>query len=173
MSIQCGTATAVITDGTLLAFCPSFEPSLDDTALAHKIESWDLTRVKRYLVKRGVIIPDDIEDLEREYKRFLFLSCSTRHTVPISRRVDEMWHAHILFTQDYVKFGHTLGGYIHHCPAVEDSERQQLAKAYDATLSLYSRYFGAPSPQWWPPASQVCLGADGEGGCSNQCSKED
>jgi hypothetical protein len=59
--------------------------------------------------------------------------------------IDEMWHAFILYTPDYMKFCHKyFGGYIHHQPTTEaekkevrtkedvlNSKRKQYEKVYD------------------------------------------
>ncbi|QLH43881.1 MAG: hypothetical protein HWD59_15100 [Coxiellaceae bacterium] len=47
-----------------------------------------------------------------------------------SRDIDEIWHAHILHTQDYTEFCEKLFGfYLHHCPShivkLKDQEKSQ------------------------------------------------
>ena len=44
--------------------------------------------------------------------------------VPVDRRVDEFWHAHILFTQDYAAMCKAVAGqFLHHRPSILDEAR--------------------------------------------------
>ena len=127
--------------------------------LLSKIMSWDITRVKKYLVNRGKVASHLVDELETEYKRFIFLNIAYRgEIIPIAGAVDELWHAHILFTRDYSAFCNTVNGeYIHHNPTVDDEEKEALGSAYsDNTLTLYKKTFGELNENVWRPGLPVC-----------------
>lgn len=89
-----------------------------------------------------------------EYKRFIYLIMTQTGTVLTpSEDVDEVWHLHLIYTQDYWgRFcGETLKRPIHHGPtqggAAEDS---RYMDCYRRTLEIYEREFGPPPPDVWP-----------------------
>ncbi len=98
----------------------------------------------------------------KEYRRFLYMAAMhTRNTslVP-SADVDEVWHAHILYTRAYVRDCKRVAGhYIHHQPALPPGNdvnenramREQMRANYGSTLTLYEKVFGVPAPSnIWP-----------------------
>jgi hypothetical protein len=125
--------------------------------LYEQLMAWDLSVPKRYMTERGIYTAAEIDDVEREYKRFLALSLAyPSKRIPVAFRVDDFWHAHILFTEDYCALGQQLiGGYIHHRPGILD-DRTKLGVAFeDHTLPLYQAHFGSPDPAFWNPAFQA------------------
>lgn len=68
-------------------------------ALKVVVITWDLSRVKAYMIDKGLSKLDEIDQLEEEYKRFLMMSLSHEEgvAIPISRPVDQMWHTHTHF----------------------------------------------------------------------------
>lgn len=101
-----------------------------------------------------------------ETLRFLFLAHECSGSIPVSREIDEVWHAWILQTQEYVALCEKLptGSYIHHCsndylsyfdPAV--GEREDLALSV-RMLALYVTNFGpfeAQRSRHWLLASHL------------------
>lgn len=77
------------------------------------------------------------------YKNFLLLQ--KKHLgIPLvpSREIDEFWHNHILFTQQYTQdclniFGH----YLHHQPASPHDNLEKLTNDYQLTKKLYFAEF--------------------------------
>lgn len=123
------------------------------------IITWDLSRVKEYMINKGLVSSLEVNQLEDEYKCFLMMCLSHEEgvAIPISRPVDQMWHTHILFTKDYQSLGQAVGRFIHHNPTVSEEERSGLADAYtNGTIPLYRSMFGEPSLRWWPQDEQVC-----------------
>ncbi|MCR8558773.1 hypothetical protein KXD93_14035 [Mucilaginibacter sp. BJC16-A38] len=110
-----------------------------------KIINWDLTAVRCYIIKKGYCAAEQIDQLEKQYKRFIFL-CTMKGSkrVPFSYAVDQMWHSHILFTQDYISFCDKVNGkYIHHCPVEVDEENKTAIESLEfETLELYKTTFG-------------------------------
>lgn len=126
--------------------------------------NWGMIRPKQFLVQRKGFDANYVDAMEREYKRFMALTLMyPGKLIPISEQVDEMWHAHILFTHNYRKMGETLaGGYIHHIPAATQQECEALLPHYFAnTLPLYEQHFGPPDEAYWP---RSCVCSPGCGG---------
>src|SRR5689334_8138005 len=59
-----------------------------------------------------------------EYKRFMFMLCTTDHPLTPSDEVDQVWHLHLLYTWDYWKVfcPEVLGREIHHGPTKGGSD---------------------------------------------------
>ena len=116
-----------------------------------ELKQWDISEVKKYLLAKGVYTAGEIDDIELEYKRFLALAITNRGTpVPISEKVDPMWHTHIMFTHNYMDMSMKVNGaYIHHIPAADD-DLEMLTEPFEKnTLSLYRAAFGEPDPKYW------------------------
>lgn len=107
--------------------------------------------------------------VEREYRRYLALTRQYRNKpiVP-SRIVDDFWHAHILDTQAYAPDCEQVFGYfLHHFPYFGmrgDEDALALGSAYDETLALYERHFGAPPEDLW-----IRSGSSRCPNCGNRC----
>lgn len=81
------------------------------------------------------------------YRNFLYLKkkYGDEHILPPSYEIDEVWHAHILHTRQYVDFCSTLfGGFLHHRPhlAEEASSQMELEKLFETTQQLHCEEFG-------------------------------
>ncbi|MBD2715282.1 hypothetical protein IC231_09560 [Hymenobacter sp. BT646] len=89
-----------------------------------------------------------------EYKRFIFLLCTTNQPLTPSDEVDQVWHLHLLYTRSYwIDFcQYTLQKVIHHGPTHGDrQERAKFNNWYDQTLKCYAEVFGQlPPPDLWP-----------------------
>lgn len=124
-----------------------------------QLTAWDLTVVKAYIVQRGLFSEEEVNTVEREYKRWLSLIVAhpEKH-IAMSLAVDKFWHTHILFTQDYAAMcGAMFGQYLHHRPRILDSEKELDQFFAENTLGLYRTYFGTPNPKYWNSAiCQYC-----------------
>ena len=89
-----------------------------------------------------------------EYRRFAYLSRVAGHAVTPSDEVDQVWHAHLLFSRDYweVWCADVLGAVLHHEPSRGGLQALQHHRAqYLATLLSYERVFGHAAPaDCWP-----------------------
>lgn len=107
----------------------------------------------RMVRERKVATHDDARRLLDEVKKYLVLSRTSRDlAVPMfSRRVDEMWHQFVLFTEEYATFSDAFfGRYVHHFPgnaplAVSDERRNMTRDEFD---ERYRALFGPVSPLW-------------------------
>jgi len=80
-----------------------------------------------------------------------------------SKRVDELWHAHILSTKEYQQFceRHNNGNFIHHDPSIPDSPDR-----YQITWMKYMELFKSEPKDRsiWPyPAEEEYSSEEGEG----------
>lgn len=134
-------------------------------AIRDAVFRWDLTNVKRRMVKLGYK-SDRIDELETEYKKFILCNVALNNPCPISPEVDEMWHAHILFTRDYAAFCSAIrpGFFIHHQPTMSAEEVGRLMTAYkEKTLPALEALFGSVNADFWP--ANLCVCSDGGDFC--------
>ena len=119
---------------------------------------WNLDQVKRFLVNRWKYIESEADKLILEYRRFMILTLEHQdQVVPVSDAVDEVWHAHLLFTEDYPKFCQAVAGeYLHHRVPADEKERLALASSYSNTKALYQEAFGNLDPSVWGQQDQIC-----------------
>jgi hypothetical protein len=99
-------------------------------------ESYPLPRWKREEALRAL----------RLYKNFLWLHKLHPNTplVP-TREIDECWHNHILYTQNYQHdCKHIFGHYLHHAPSQPGEDDAVLMRDYLQTKELYLQEFKQP-----------------------------
>jgi len=93
-----------------------------------------------------------------EYRKFMFLACCAGHPVTPSDQVDQVWHLHLLYTQEYwqVFCGQVLQQEIHHGPTRGGTEeREKYNDWYNKTLEAYQHFFEkVPPDDVWPAAQR-------------------
>ena len=98
--------------------------------------------------------PDFAERVVAEYRRFCFLAMTAGHPVTPSEQVDQAWHLHLLYTENYwTEFcGEVLQRPLHHGPTRGGRrEGDKYRDWYQATLDSYARQFGEKPPaDIWP-----------------------
>ncbi len=108
------------------------------------IQNLDLQYIIIRMVDKKEWNLKDAQETARKYKNFLTLRVlyPKLKCVP-TPEIDEIWHDHILHTQNYVRdckqiFGH----YLHHNPSDGSKEDQEsLTKLYEETKTLYEKHF--------------------------------
>ncbi len=89
-----------------------------------------------------------------EYRRFLFLAARAGHPVTPSDAVDQAWHLHLVYTDEYwnVLCREVLGFPLHHGPTRGGSQEQaKYTDWYARTLTSYREWFDADPPaDVWP-----------------------
>ncbi len=92
----------------------------------------------------------------REYGRFTFLAMTAGHPVCPSESVDQAWHQHLTFTQNYWEdyCGKVLGAPLHHGPTRGGSKEEvKHHDMYARTLASYREAFNEEPPSdIWEPA---------------------
>lgn len=125
------------------------------------IKNWNMELLKQYVVEKGYYTKEEVDEVHEEYCRYMALGMSVSNKLPICKKVDDFWHAHILFTQDYHKFcKKNAGRYIHHRPAILDRDQDLKKAMVEDTLKTYKDFFGEPGQLW--ASDPVC-------NCVNQC----
>ncbi len=86
------------------------------------LATYPLDHVRERLLAKKLVPVDKVEEAIGEYRRYLALILMGFGQVAMSSRVvDEVWHAHILFTHDYMTFCDTVfNRYIHHEPSTKE-----------------------------------------------------
>ncbi len=89
-----------------------------------------------------------------EYKRFAFLAVAAGHPVSPSEDVDQAWHLHLTYSQNYwrVFCPDVLQKPFHHSPTKGGAnEHSKFNDWYARTLASYEHFFGEPPPaDIWP-----------------------
>lgn len=104
--------------------------------------------VKRISKDTGCDYPEALE-IFQDTKRFLYLCGAYGGGLAPSARVDDGWHAFILFTKDYMDFCMDyFGKYLHHYPNVDGFSKQKGVEQVKRTLKLANAVFGELSANW-------------------------
>ena len=112
------------------------------------IHQMDLSSVISRTAKLVTWDEKSANEAGKQYKNYLILikKYSGNHELSPSKDIDEIWHNHILYTQQYCQdctaiFGH----YLHHEPH-DASKRKAIRQAgkspFDVTQALYHQEFG-------------------------------
>ena len=111
-----------------------------------------------------------------EYRKYLALCLKYPDAAIVpSTVVDDFWHLHILDTAKYMQdCEHCFGYFLHHFPYFGmrgDQDASNLQTAWEQTLVLYEKNFGAPPKNLWPKSTR-CPNCgrriEGDGGISMQ-----
>lgn len=99
-----------------------------------------------------------------EYKRFTFLAVAAGHPVSPSDAVDQVWHMHLTYSDNYwnVFCKEILRKPFHHHPSKGgQDESDKFEDWYARTLASYEKFFGPPPADIWPaPGSQAAMNHD-------------
>ncbi len=86
-----------------------------------------------------------VEELEKKYRNFLFLSVTSTDPIVPTKNVDKFWHYHILDTIKYAEDCQNLFGFfLHHFPYIGmrgDQDKADLGEAFARTKSQYELAF--------------------------------
>lgn len=134
--------------------------ALDQGALRTAVEALSFRApyvVERLMKDRIVDTISEGEQLFDEVKRYLVLSELNRDVIlgMYSARVDEAWHAFILYTTEYSDFcDRFFGKYLTHAPknAPGTNATAQCGRAeltFDGFREKYETFFGEPLPDVW------------------------
>ena len=122
-------------------------------AALERCVAFDWTYVKAYLASKG---HKNVEALVEEFKKFMALKvsyCDTAFEGNIlspSYKVDQVWHALLLFPDLYAKFCEQILNLpmqlIHHNPLGGDGKDRE--ERFATTSKLYELHFGPPCEIW-------------------------
>lgn len=92
---------------------------------------------------------EDAHGTFEDMKRFLFLAAETGKPVVPTKKIDEIWHDFILFTEDYEEFCLVHAGrFLHHRPRRRDDPANNGSLSRDKTIELAHATFGELSANW-------------------------
>lgn len=83
-----------------------------------------------------------------QYRHFLYLKkkYQTQYRIVPSKDIDEAWHAHLLYSQDYTAFCQQyFGYYMHHHPVAalgKPKTDSAIIKDFNKTQELHKKEFG-------------------------------
>lgn len=110
--------------------------------------------VKKRVIGEGQIREEDYDYYEMELKRFFLLSTILKEVPMYSEKVDEIWHAMLMFTREYERFCEDYkGNMIHHAPSVGNTTEERaffewvygrLFLTNEGTHRTYGRFFQQP-----------------------------
>jgi len=119
-------------------------PSLEEAEVY--IRNMPLAAVIQRVVREKKWSSTDVHELSSQYRKFLFLikKHGDKHQLPPSKDMDEIWHAHVLFTQQYHRdCQHIFGHYFHHQPATQSkAEAEKMQTLFATTQQLFHQEFG-------------------------------
>ena len=128
-----------------------------------QLKNWDMSLIKRFCVDKGIYSAGEVDEAEDEYKKWLalaFVNLKRGRAISISATVDKFWHAHLLFTQNYISMCFAFNGaFMHHRPAILDDDQSLQENYARFTVQEYKKHFGEMGPMW---DSVVCK-------CMNNC----
>lgn len=112
---------------------------------AELIAQLDLGYLATRLVDQEGWSPEHVEEAVRRYKNFLVLLGKHPHELLApAPDIDEIWHAHILHTEEYTRDCEAIfGAYVHHRPARlwDPNEKSRMQQAHERTAELYLQEF--------------------------------
>jgi hypothetical protein len=117
------------------------------SAVKSRIAALDLEPIKFRLIKDGDYSEEQVNILDKWYRRLLFLNFKYKdRPIVVSEAIDAFWHQHILDTRKYAEDCETVfGEFLHHFPYFGlrgEEDQRALRTAYDATLDLMKQEFG-------------------------------
>ena len=115
---------------------------LGDRELWSSIHNYDMWFVEERLRRDSLIAESHILAAISRFKNFIFLVASgySHLEMPLSD-VDAVWHAFILFTEEYAAFcTRYVGSFVHHAPITSRSIRSVAAE--DGFFRAYKAVFG-------------------------------
>lgn len=137
-----------------------------------RLEAWDLTSVTRRTQRRLGWSRSKRRIAEREYRKFIgLIAINPSKPYGMAGEVDELWHDHVLNTQDYAAMCRdVVGAFVHHCPS-DDRRKSGLdgvVSAYNGSTrpDLQATYAG-PVSRIWPKDAA----ADAVAKCCNHISE--
>jgi hypothetical protein len=133
-------------------------PARMSDALAHEAPFL----IEKLLKEHIVDSEEEGRALFQEVKRFIVLVRSDETTLwdMHSLRIDEAWHQFVLFTSEYIAFGHRyFDTYIQHSPSnapePEPSDLARTASTFDDFKTRYIELFGEEPPDSWYDERQI------------------
>jgi hypothetical protein len=141
---------------------PTAEAELTDEVRTRleRLWEWDLAAVARRTQSRMGWTRSRRRVVEREYRRFIALTIlEPDQAFGMAGDVDELWHDHLLDTQNYLDMClNVVGSFVHHCPAAAlgAARKRDVGFAYEMrTVPALKKYYPGRVSPIWPRASKA------------------
>jgi hypothetical protein len=111
------------------------------------IKKLDLQYIAKRLVDKQGWEPSEAQGAVRKYKNALILLCLHPECLFVpTKQIDEVWHDHILHTQEYMRdCKRIFGEYMHHMPSSgSEKESEHLNSQFKILARLYQEQFHEP-----------------------------
>ncbi len=111
--------------------------------------------------------PSFTEMAIKEYRRFLVLAVDQCGVVP-SKVIDEVWHQHLLNTENYADMCEQLKiSFLHHRPTSSEKDLEECREQFKMTLQKYKETFDElpPAEIWEKMGNGYCSGSR----CNARC----
>ncbi|MBY0544084.1 MAG: glycine-rich domain-containing protein-like [Gammaproteobacteria bacterium] len=123
------------------------QSSINLDAFIQQVYSLDLSTVLDRLVNVENWHTKAAQTAIMQYRNFLILKkkYGDHYILPPSHEIDEVWHAHILHTEEYSSFCTKIYGcFLHHHPHLGKEARSlnELTQLFEQTQALYYQEFG-------------------------------
>jgi hypothetical protein len=120
------------------------------------LDSFDLTPVKKRLLKEAVMPSSWVDDAIFEFRRFLGLTVfSSGRLDMMNPHIDRVWHTCLLFTRLYADLCHqAFGHFVHHDPTNEESPYEPGSDPWGDFCRVYEAAYGELTPAWTRGLSQ-------------------
>ena len=130
---------------------PELETQNALTSPNQALQSYSLDHVRERLVRKNILSEEIVDEAIAEYRRYMTLvSLGYAPLNMFSQQVDEVWHMHILFTQDYANFcEQTLGHFLHHNPKTVQEGVEERKEGAARFIEAYTTVFGSQPPSIW------------------------
>lgn len=114
-------------------------------SLLDVIENLDLTDITARAAREHEWSHERAEQATFSYRQFLFLVAVTANKPlsPLSADMDEVWHAHILFTKKYASdCNNVFGRFLHHSPHTSSTPADKIMSISQGTVLVAKTVFG-------------------------------
>ena len=129
-------------------------PTKEAVEARNYIEAINFKPIINRVIKEKGWLREEAEEIVELYKRFLFVQWrhDGKHYLVPTPDIDEIWHAHILYTKEYHEMSqHVFGRYLHHQPeeamSIADTvNAPDLNQGFELTQQLYFKEFAEYIP---------------------------
>ncbi len=161
-----------VLEESVLSLAPTFTADPETTRKFYeRLKGWDTLPVKQLGTERGPFSEADIDQQFDEFHKWLALTLAHRnYLIPIPDLLDEVWHFHILFTEDYAAMCQAVDGeFFHHRP--RNIANDDDGRPWDLNYDLYATVFGERPLNFWPSLEGKGKGDCGRCDCCTKCKK--
>ncbi len=120
----------------------------DQLRALRTLETFDLSPIRDRVLKYGVMPPGWIDEAIFEFRRYLGLHIVSPDPLPmLSKQVDDVWHACLLFSRLYAELcNQVFGRFFHH--EADTDPTWAFGPGWETFERLYQTYYGEMGRLW-------------------------